>query len=353
VIPDNHRFDIFFKFPARSLLPVREFFTTDAAMLLLGRFVLNFVLYTTKGSTMKKSLKIAAGSVLGLGLLFWVAGRSLGELAGYFRASADETVSQLEDQIPDEVHDRKLAHELTSVRKEVIERQVQLSQSKTQIAQLRDDVSKLEITLAARKRLLSEAFPILQAAEEQQLQQVRFANADYQLVDFQREIDDLMASQDSETKQLAIKKSGLTRLEKSEKEAESALVDMRHALDGAEHEVAVLKSRREQAEVESKTLDMVTAVSDGVHTTTEGVGRSLDRLRENVTRKEAVNEAKRGLAPVNSRASTNQLARQWNRLEALRKYQEESDSAPKVQSPIQAESIQAESSQADSSQQID
>ena len=308
-------------------------------MLLLESSVFCFVLYAKKVSTMKKSLKIAAGSVLGLGLLFWVAGRSLGDLAGYFRASADETVSQLEDQIPDDVHDRKLANELTSVRKEVIERQVQLSQSKTQIAQLREDTSKLENTLAARKRLLSEAFPILQAAEQQQSQQVRFANADYKLVDFQREIDDLMASQDSETKQLAIKKSGLTRLEKSEKEAESALVDMRHALDGAEHEVAVLKSRREQAEVESKTLDMVTAVSDGVHTTTEGVGRSLDRLRDNVTRKEAVNEAKRGLAPVNSRSSTNQLARQWNRLEALRKYQEENDSAPKAELPIQMDSI--------------
>ena len=156
-------------------------------------------------------MKIAAGSFLGLGLLFWVAGRSLGDLAGYFRASADETVSQLEDQISDDVDDRKLANELTSVRKEVIERQVQLSQSKTQIVQLREDVSKLENTLATRKRLLSEAFPILQAAELQQSQQVRFANADYKLVDFQREIDDLMASQDSETKQLAIKKSGLTR----------------------------------------------------------------------------------------------------------------------------------------------
>jgi predicted nucleic acid-binding Zn-ribbon protein len=160
---------------------------------------------------MKKPMKIAAGSFLGLGPLFWVAGRSLGDLAGYFRASADETVSQLEDQIPDDVDDRKLANELTSVRKEVIERQVQLSQSKTQIVQLREDVSKLENTLATRKRLLSEAFPILQAAELQQSQQVRFANADYKLVDFQREIDDLMASQDSETKQLAIKKSGLTR----------------------------------------------------------------------------------------------------------------------------------------------
>jgi hypothetical protein len=62
-------------------------------------------------------------------------------------------------------------------------------------------------------------------------------------------------------------------------------------------------------------------------------------LRDNVTRKEAVNEAKRGLAPVNSRSSTNQLARQWNRLEALRKYQEENDSAPKAELPIQMDSI--------------
>ncbi len=309
-------------------------------MLLPDSFGFCFVLCTKRYPMMKKSMKIAAGSVVGLGLLFWVAGRSLEDLAGYFRASAGETVSQLEDQIPDEVHDRKLANELTSVRKEVIEREVQLSQSKTQIAQLRDEVSKLEHTLAARKRLLTEAFPLLQVAEQQASQKVRFVNADYKLVDFQREIDDLMASQESETKQLAIKQSGLVRLEKSEKEAESALVDMRHALDGAEHEVAILKSRREQADVESKTLDMVTAASDGVHTTTEGVGRSLERLRDNVSRKEAVNEAKRGLDPVRSRASTNQIARQWNRLEALRKYQDESNSVPNPESPIKANSTE-------------
>ncbi len=279
---------------------------------------------------MKKSLKIAACSALGLSLLFLVAGRNLADLVGYFRASADQTVSQLEDRIPDEVQDRKLANELTSVRKEVVERQVQLTQSKTQIAKLRADVINLEQTLAARKRLLTQAFPILQAAEKEQLQKVRFANADYRLVDFQRELDDLMASQESETKQLAIKKSGLRRLEKSEKEAETALADMRYALDGAENEVAILKSRREQAEVESKTLEMVAAVSEGVYSTTEGVGRSLERLRDTVTRKEMVNEAKRGMAPANPRTSSNQLARQWNRLEALRKYNEESESPPKT-----------------------
>jgi phage shock protein A len=335
-------FENFPKFLARVHSPNGESSTTDAAMPLLGSCVLCKdslceILCAKRYTTMKKSLEIAAGSVLGLGLLFLVAGRSLGDLTGYFRASAGETVSQLEDHIPEEVHDRKLANELTSVRKEVIERQVQLSQSKTQIAQLREDVSKLEKTLAARKRLLTEAFPILQAAEEEQSKQVRFAKADYRLVDFQREIDELMASQESETKQLGIKKAGLSRLEKSEKEAESALAEMRLALDGAEQEVAVLKSRREQAQVESKTLDMVSAVADGVHTATEGVGRSLERLRENVTREEAMNDAKRGLAPVNSRASTNPLARQWNRLEALRKYQEESRSVRNPESNEQVE----------------
>jgi chromosome segregation ATPase len=276
----------------------------------------------SKGYAMTKVLKVTAGGVVGLALLYLVAGRSLLDLAGYFRASADNTVAHLEDQIPDEVHDRKLDHELASVRNEVIERQVQLSQSKSQISQLRDDVQKLEKTLATRQRLLTEAYPILESAERDGVKEVRFASADYKLGDFQREIDDLMASQDSESKQLQIKKSGLARLEKSEREAELALADMRHALDGAEHEVAVLKSRREQASVESRTLDMVTSVSDGVHATTEGVGRSLDRLRDNVARKEAVNDAKRSLAPVNSRQSSNQLARQWNRLEALRKYQD-------------------------------
>lgn len=282
---------------------------------------------------MKTSLKVVAVSLFGLVLLFFVAGRSLGDFLGYFRASADETVSHLEDQIPDDVHDRKLDHELTSVRKEVIERQVQLSQSKTQIMQLRQDVTKLEKSLAIRKRLLAEAFPILQTAEKEQSLRIRFANTDYNLTDFQKEIDDLIALQESESKQIEIKKSGLERLEKSEKEAELALADMRHALDSAEHEVTMLKSRRKQAEVEAKTLDMVTAVSDGVHLTSEGVGRSLGRLRDNVSRKEAVNEAKRGMIPVNSRGSSNQLSRQWNRLEALSKYQENSNLVAQENSP--------------------
>lgn len=262
---------------------------------------------------MNNALRIGCGIVVGLVGLYWVAGRSLGELTGYFRASADGTVAHVEEQLPQDMHDRKLSHDLTVVRKGVSERHVHLSQSKTQIAQLGDDVAKLESSLEARKRLLAEAYPILESAERDGLTKVRFANSDYPLAGFQRELDDLMAMQDAESKQLESKKNGLARLEKSEKEAELALAEMRRALEGAEHEETVLKSRRNQAEIESRTLDMVTAVSSGVDATTDSVGRSLDRLRTDVSRKEAEIDVKRGLAPVVSRQSTNQLARQWNR----------------------------------------
>ena len=275
-----------------------------------------------KGEVMNNAIKIGVGGVVLLAALFWLGGRKLSDLGGYFRASAEGTVERIEAGIPDEVHDRKLANDLTVVRKNVIDRQVQLSQSKTQIAQLREDVAKLETSAATRQRLLAEAYPILEQAERDTLVNVRFANAEYALPDFQRQIDDLMAAQEAETKQLEIKRAGLARLEKSEKEAELALGEMRRALEAAEHEVAVLKSRRDQAEVESQTLDMITAVSDSVHATTDGVGRSLDRLRTDVARKEAENDAKRGLAPVGTRTSTNALARQWSRLESLKKYRE-------------------------------
>jgi hypothetical protein len=297
-----------------------------------------------KGDRMNNAFKIGVGLVGGgvvvLAGLFWLAGRSLSDLGGYFRASAEGTVGQVEKALPDEVHDRKLAHDLTTVRKNVIDRQVQLSQSKTQIAQLRDDVAKLETSAATRQRLLAEAYPILEQAERETLVNVRFANADYALADFQRQLDDLMAAQDAETKQLEIKKAGLARLEKSEREAELALGEMRRALEAAEHEVAVLKSRRDQADVESQTLDMVASVSDSVTATTDGVGRSLDRLRTDVARKEAENDAKRGLAPVTSRTSSNALARQWSRLESLKKYREQpadttvTTAAPSASSPL-------------------
>lgn len=61
---------------------------------------------------------ILSGLVL-LTLLFVVAGRNLRDLAGYFRASADVAADGLTEQLPTEVHDRKLDHDLERARQEL------------------------------------------------------------------------------------------------------------------------------------------------------------------------------------------------------------------------------------------
>ena len=254
---------------------------------------------------------------LGLAGLFVAAGRGSGELRGYFRASADKTVDGLVASLPKEVVDRKLDHDLQQQRRDLIDHQVQLNLSRNQIADLRSDVSKLETSVALRKRLLSEAYPILKAAIEGGQESVKFANTDYSLPNFQREVDELLTLQDRETRQLEIKREGLTRLERGEREGIQALADMRTALESSEMEVEVLKQRREQAEMESKTLDTVSSIASKRPDVDSSISQGLSKIRSDVKQLEAKNEARRALSPVNERP-TNQLTKHWNRLETLK-----------------------------------
>ena len=254
---------------------------------------------------------------LGLVGLFAVAGRGVGELRGYFRASADQTVDGLVSTLPQEVVDRKLDHDLRQQRRELIDQQVQLNLSRNQIGELRSDVAKLDGSVAQRKRLLAEAYPILKAAIDGGQEAVKFANTDYSLQNFQREVDELLTLQDRETRQLDIKQQGLARLERGEREGVQALAEMRTALENSEMEVDVLKQRREQAEMESKTLDTVSAIASKRPETDSSISQGLGKLRGDVKQLEARNEARRTLSPVNERPA-NQLTQKWNRLESLK-----------------------------------
>jgi hypothetical protein len=266
----------------------------------------------------QKLPKIAGAVVAALVLLFVVAGRNLAELTGLVRASADVTVDGMTDQLPKEVHDRKLDHDLAQVRQQVIDRQVQLSLSKNQLDQLREDVRNLTASTERRQRLLAEAYPILETAVKENQEQVRFASQDYSLADFQREIDNLLSAQDREQHQLAIKSKGLERLERGAKEGEQAIAEMRGALDNSEQEVAILRSRREQAEVEAKTLDMVASVRSDSGESTASVGKSLGSLKTGVEALEARNEARRTHASVENRKAGDSLSKGWTRLESLK-----------------------------------
>lgn len=266
-----------------------------------------------------RKILTAVGIVLGsLATLFAVAGRGHHEWRGFVRASADQAVEEVTESLPEEIHDKKLSQELSQVKAELIDRQVAMNLSKRQRDELRRQIATLTGNTERRQRLLAEAYPVLKAAIDGQQATVKWANQDFTLADFQKEIDELLAMQDRETRELDIKRTGLARLEKCAAEGDQALAEMKRQLEQTEQEVAVLRSRREQAETESQTLDLVSTTTANRESVASSLNRGVERLRTNVDKLEARNEARRGVTSITERQSTNQLSRAFNRLESLK-----------------------------------
>jgi len=267
---------------------------------------------------MKTLVKVAIGSAVVLAGLVIVAGRSLRDLGGYFRASAQTTVDGMADSLPREVRDKKLDNDLDQIRAELIERRVKLTQSGRQIEQLRNELNAQVERAERDRRLLAEACPVLETATRRKQATVRFATAEIPLADFQREIDDLLARRSRDTEELSIKRDALNRLESRQQQAERALADSTRALEAAEREVALLKSRREHAEIEGRTIALVAAISDSLRAPRESVGESLGRLRDEVAQLESRNEAQRTLSPSASRTAGETITREFDRMQALK-----------------------------------
>ncbi|MCX7422588.1 MAG: hypothetical protein NT013_24015 [Planctomycetia bacterium] len=267
---------------------------------------------------MRKIIVVLGVVAGGLVSVFAVAGRGTHELKGFVQASADRAADGVTESLPEEIHDRKIDQEMKQVRLDLIDRQVQMNLSSRKIEELTAEVTKLTGSTERRQRLLAEAYPILKAAIDSQQTSLKWANQEFALPAFQKEIDDLLAMQDREAHQLNIKREGLTRLKKSVDEGELALTEMRRGLEDTEQKVALLQTRREQAEVESQTLDLVNAATTNQDTVAASLNKSVDRLKDNVGKTEARNEARRGTASVAERTGSNQVARSFNRLESLK-----------------------------------
>jgi len=269
---------------------------------------------------MLRRVLIGAG-VLGVAVigLFVVSSRSVWDFTGYFQATADQAVDNLTEQLPDEIRDRKMQNELKVARQELIERQIDLNLSRSHVEQLQEEIASLKTSVEGRDQLLAQAYPVLKRAVDRQEDHVRFASTDFTLMDFQGEIDELITQQERETRQLEVKRQGLARVEASLREGEKALADMRHALEGVEQEVAVLKTRREQAEVESSTLDLISSVTATQHSTTASIGENVNRMEQEIEAMEARNSARRDVTPATD-APEGRLPRAWNRLETLKSY---------------------------------
>lgn len=273
---------------------------------------------------MKKIVMFAGLGVVGLAVLFALANRPISEILAYFRAGASTTVKTIEDEIPDAIHDEKTEAEITAARQQLMDRQVQLNLSQNQLKDLEGEITTLAIAVDNRKDVLASAYPVLQQALDGDLHEVVFVSTKFTFDEFQHEVDDLLAMQARDENALRIKQKGYERLARSVAEGENALAEMKNRLLDVEQEFAVLKARRDQARIESDTLDLVARATANQSSTTSEIGRSVERLEGQVEELEARNEARRSVASVETRASKSKLACSFNRLEALKKYATES-----------------------------
>jgi len=276
---------------------------------------------------MLRKVSAGVGSVMiALVLLFVVANRPISQLWGYLRAGASTTVKSIEDEIPDVVHDEKTEAELAAARQQLIDRQVQLNLSENQLKDLTAEIETLTTSIGGRKRVLASAYPVLQKALEAGQEQVSFVSTSFSLKDFQHEIDDLLALQERDETTLQIKQDGYQRLAVSVTEGKAALSEMKQRLGEVEQEFAVLKTRRDQARLESEALDLVASATADGPSSAASIGSSVKRLEGQVEKLEARNEARRSNASLDERAGKGKLNQSFNRLEALKKYAEEANS---------------------------
>lgn len=268
----------------------------------------------------KKISVFSVIGVVGLWMLFFIANRPISQLIGYFRASASTTVKSLEEEIPDVIHDEKTETELAAARQQLVDRQVQLNLSQNQLQGLKNEISELTKSINGRKQVLASAYPVLETALTGGQPEVMFVSTRFSMTDFQHEIDDLLAMQERDEHALKIKQQGHERLAGSVAEGEAALTEMKHRLLEIEQDFAVLKTRRDQARMESETLDLVAGATADRSNAAADISNSVQRLEGQVEHLEARNAARRDVAPIDQRASEGKLTQSFNRLEALKKY---------------------------------
>ncbi|QDU69309.1 hypothetical protein [Engelhardtia mirabilis] len=247
---------------------------------------------------------------------FFVADRPLGDLIELARAGAHLSVNGAIEQVPIEVRDRKLDHDVENQRRQLTDHQVALNLSRRELGLLEVQVLELEERGTRRQRLLAEAYPVLESAMAEERTDIEFAGSKYSLEGFQTHLDELLAEDQREARQLEIRRAGLAKLTASIADGERALSDMRDSLLALEQEIDLLRTRRNQARLEGQTLELVSAVAGAPLDFGSALGAEADQLRVEVDRLEAGNEARRSVVPAAGR--TNRVAADWERLERLR-----------------------------------
>lgn len=258
-----------------------------------------------------------SGSALVL-LILMSAGRGFSAAQGYARATLEHSARQVEQQLPGEVRDRKLANDLAAFREEIVQRRAKLNLAVLERTRLQQLVGDLELGIERRSVLLRDAAAAAAEPLAEGQGTVLFAGREWSETQFADELERLTGEQEREQRRLEEQREALVQLEEVLAAGRGLVGEMEDLLRRSEAEWQSLQLRREQAGSRRQLLDLVESTGRTGGSAAAEIGRHLEGLRSEVAEAEATNVA-RGNLHDGQESELSRVAKRQELLERLRR----------------------------------
>ena len=235
-----------------------------------------------------------SGSALVL-LILISAGRGFSAAQGYARATIEHSARQVEQQLPGEVRDRKLANDLADFRDEIVQQRARLNLAVVERTRLQRLVGELESATERRSVLLRDAAAVVAKPLAAGQGTVFFAGREWSEAQFGDELERLTEEQEREQRRLGEQREAIVQLEEVLAAGRGLVGEMEDLLRRSEAEWQSLQLRREQAGSRRQLLDLVESAGRTGNSAAAEIGRLLEGLRSEVAEAEATNVARRNL----------------------------------------------------------
>ena len=223
------------------------------------------------------------------------AGRGFSAAQGYARATIEHSARQVEQQLPGEVRDRKLANDLADFRDEIVQQRARLNLAVVERTRLQRLVGELESATERRSVLLRDAAAVVAKPLAAGQGTVFFAGREWSEAQFGDELERLTEEQEREQRRLGEQREAIVQLEEVLAAGRGLVGEMEDLLRRSEAEWQSLQLRREQAGSRRQLLDLVESAGRTGNSAAAEIGRLLEGLRSEVAEAEATNVARRNL----------------------------------------------------------
>lgn len=226
-----------------------------------------------------------------------------------------------EDAFPDAVRDRALEMSISRWNQDVVDCTVDMTQQKVKLERRQEEIASLKKEINDIETLLSEASETLAKADGSN--SVTFAQTNYSMDEFQAEIDKLCLVHESKKRKLKNREADLEVLQPSVLNLKERIGLAKETVREFSDELAMLKDRRSAAVNNGRLLGVMQGADAKFTESRAEIEKGLDRIRDEVARIEAKNEAVGNSGElVVPDAFTSKLAKNAERVKKLKEIQD-------------------------------